>query len=152
MNPMMAAINKRKSSGGLMGDHGATHPSAVDHGDGQGKDLHGLVASLSDHEKQALKGILDKDVNGGMDVAKGNPSKQEHQKIAQASQEENETNAAEAAEQDPRLGVGEEQSDEIAKSMLDSRHMRGMATEKPRNLGERMKQSLASKLKSKGKI
>ncbi len=154
MNPMMAAIKKRKSGdGGMMGDHGATHPSAIDHGDGEGKDLHGLVASLSDHEKSSLKTILDKDQSSnGMDIAKGNPSKQEHQKIAQASAQEDQENALEEASESPSQEIGEEQSDDIAKSMLDSRHMRGMATEKPRNLGERMKQSIAAKLKSKGKI
>lgn len=154
MNPMMAAIKNRKSGSGdgLMGDHGATH-SAQHVDEGQGKDLHGLVASLSPDEKQALKGILDKDNNSnGMDIHKGLPSKEEHAKIAQASAQENSVNALEDAEGDPGGNLGEDKSDDIAKSMLDSRHMRGMATEKPRNLGERMKQSLAGKLKAKGKI
>lgn len=152
MNPMMAAIQKRKSGDGLMGDHSSAHASQ--HADvGSGKDLHGLVASLSPHEKESLKGILDQDKGaGGMDISKGLPSKEEHAKIAQASAKENSENALEDAESASAPELAEGQSDDIAKSMLDSRHINGMATEKPRNLGERMKQSLASKLKAKGKI
>lgn len=154
MNPMMAAIKKRKSGGdGLMGDHSAVHQSSVDHGDGQGKDLHGLVASLSPHEKESLKVMLDKDSGAdAMAIAKGAPSKEEHSKIAQASAQESKANALEEAQETPQAELAEDQSDEIGKSMLDSRHLRGMATEKPKNLGDRVKQSIASKLKSKGKI
>lgn len=152
MNPMMAAIQKRKSGESLMGDHSASHMS--EHADvGAGKDLHGMVASLSPHEKEALRGILDKDKGaGGMDISKGLPSKEEHAKIAQASAKEDNQNMLEESQETPSAEMSEDQSDDIAKSMLDSRHMRGMATEKPRNLGERMKQHLASKLKAKGKI
>ncbi len=154
MNPMMAAIRKRKSGGdGLMGDHSASHSSSVDNGDGQGKDLHGLVASLSPNEKESLKVILAKD--HGMDaqaIAKGAPSAEEHAKIAQASARESQANALDEAQEAEDPGIGEDQSDEIGKSMLDSRHLRGMANDKPKNLGDRVKQSIAAKLKAKGKI
>lgn len=155
MNPMMAAIKKRKSGDGLVGDHSAIHESSIDHGDGSGngKDLHGLVASLSPHEKMSLQSILQKD--SGMDgqaIAKGMPSKEEHAKIAQASAQESKENMLEESQETPQTELSEDQSDDIGKSMLDSRHMRGMATDKPRNLGDRVKQSIASKLKAKGKI
>lgn len=149
---MMAAIMKRKHHGDKsMGDHHTSHMSAADAGDGQGKDLHGLVASLNPHEKQSLIAILEQD-NGhdAMAIAKGAPSKEEHGKIAQASAKEQSQNTAEEASEPGE--IGEAQSDDIGKSMLDSRHIRGMATEKPRNLGDRVKQTIASKLKAKGKI
>lgn len=161
MNPMMAAIKKRKSGGeGLMGDHAASHASAADHGDGQPKesvphgtnDLHSFVASLAPHEKTALKGILDKESgNDSQAIAKGQPSQEEHGKIAQASAKEDQANALEESQESPQEEMSE--SDEIGKSMLDSSHLRGTnPMNKPRNLGERVKQSIATKLKGKGKI
>lgn len=147
-NPMMAALKSRR--GGLMSHEGQHVEQPSDEG---GKDLHGLVASLNPHEKEALKSILDKDKGqNGMAVSKGEPSSQEHKKIAEASAQEQTRQSAEEASEQGEGQIDPNDSDEIAKSMLDSRHMRGMATEKPRNLGERMKQSLTSKLKAKGKI
>ncbi len=147
MDPMHAAIRKRKS-GGMLGDHQASHESV--HADvGDGKDLHGLVAGLSDHEKGRLQEILSKDASQG--IAQGNPSTEEKGKIAQASAEENQENALEES-QEASGQLPPDESDEIAKSMLDSRNLRGTASDKPRNLGERMKMSLANKLKAKGKI
>lgn len=160
MSAMMAAIKKRKMAGaGLMGDHqDATHPGEHVNDADQGKDLHGLVSSLSESEKHSLRTILEKDKVGGnaQAIAKGAPSTEEQGKIAQASAKENQTNALEEAEEQedgPSGHLPQDQSDEIAKSMLDSSHLRGTAsTSNPRNLGERMKQSVAAKLKAKGKI
>ncbi len=161
MSAMLAAIKKRQQAGAsVMGDHQDTGHQAEHVQDdpamnaNHGADLHGLVKSLSESEKHSLRTILEKDKTGGdgQNIAKGAPSKEEQGKIAQASQQENQENALEEASETKGQEMDEDKSDEIAKSMLDSRHLRGMATEKPRNLGERMKQGLAAKLKSKGKI
>ncbi len=153
MNPMMAAIKKRKAGGlAVEGDHqDMGHDSA--HSDDKQKDLHGLVASLSDGEKHKLKSILSNDSGDkSQAIAKGGPSSQEDAKVKSAIDDENnETALQEREEQAP--GAPGHDSDDIALSMLDSRHLGGNPPEgKPRNLGERMKMSLAAKLKGKGKI
>ena len=164
-NPMMAAIKKRKGSS-VMGDHEASH--SAEHTDvvqPQSMDkkpvdpvahqkVKAIIASLQPHEKNLMEQMLDKqsgESDEALKIAQGKPSSEEHQKIAEASQKENQMNQLEDQEEQGH-GISEDQSDDIAKSMLDSRHMRGMANDKPRNLGDRMKQSLASKLKAKGKI
>ncbi len=148
MNPMMAAIKKRKAGGGAQeGDHQDMGHGSL-HADDKQKDLHGLVASLSPDEKHSLKTILNSD-KGSQEIAKGGASTEEKGKIQAAMDEENSESALEEQnEQQPG-----QSSDDIALSMLDSRHTgANPPTEKPRNLGERMKMSLASKLKGKGKI
>ncbi len=151
MNAMIAAIQKRKAQGtAVEGDHqGATHQGTAE--DAQ-KDLHGLVASLSDHEKGQLKQILHAD--GGkndMAIAKGGASSEEQGKIGESIDEENKENALE--EHSEAHGGDGIDSDAIGKSMLDSRHMGGNApTGKPRNLNDRMQQYTAGKLKAKGKL
>lgn len=157
MKAMIAALKAKR---GMGGGSGLMHEEAEAEMAPSGKDaqaIQGLIEQLSPAQIEQLKAMLgggSPDANSNdvsMGINKGNPSKQEQMKIAAAASEENEQNALEEANA-PTTEISEEQSDEIAKSMLDSRHMRGMATEKPRNLGERMKQSLASKLKMKGKI
>lgn len=150
MDPMHAAIKKRR---GLVGDHQdmghASQHVADDSNGGQsgGKDLQGIVASLTDNEKHQLKGMLN--VDNSQAIAKGNPSSDEKAKIAQESSKQDQMNDM-SQQNDPMQSAD---SDEIAKSMLDSRHMGSNApTGKPRNLGERMKMGIASKLKAKGKI
>jgi hypothetical protein len=158
MNPMFAAIKKRRG-GGLMGDHEASHQSqhAMDNDIGQamesgdGKDLHGLVASLSDGEKQKLKSLLDGHKPNG--IEKGEPSSDERGKIAERAKEEDAMHAMEDASAIHDDGDEGVDSDSIAASMID--HKAKSAIEsgaKPRNLGERMKMGLAQKLKSKGKL
>lgn len=152
MDPMHAAIKKRK--GGLI-DHGSSGQDEVMPANSghkpEVKDLHGLVASLNDHEKHQLKSILSNQDNS-QSIAKGGPSSDEKGKIGAAMNAENMENAAEEASETPHEEAMEG-SDEIAKSMLDSRHMgSNPPTGKPRNLGERMKMNLASKLKAKGKM
>lgn len=155
MNPMMAAIRKRKSGGGQSPAAGSDHEGQghqAEHVDDQaaphGKDLHGLVASLSDNEKHQLKTILSSDSGKNTsEIEKGAPSSEEQGKIESAMSAENQTNALE--EQDDKPSV---QSDDIGKSMLDSRDTGRNPLEKPRNLGERMRMGIASKLKSKGKM
>lgn len=151
MDPMYGAIKKKR---GLMSEHeNMDHPAqnmVEAKGAGKeepGKDLHGIVASLSDSEKHELKGMLSVDMS--QSIIKGGPSSEERGKIAQESSKQDQENSM--ADQDVPMQSAD--SDEIAKSMLDSRHMGSNApTGKPRNLGERMKMGLASKLKAKGKI
>lgn len=160
MNPMMAAIKKRKGYGSEPGDHSAGHtPQHTDVGapsdqpqDGAGK-LQAIVESLKPHEHEQLKSLLDQaKPDRSQQIAKGAPSTKEQGKIAEAASQENAQNAMEEHEDDGGSGVPEHVHDEIGMSMLDSRHKNGMATEKPRNLGDRVKQGIASKLKAKGKI
>lgn len=150
---MIAALKKRKSGGdGMMGDHqDMGHPSQ--HAAEGDKDLPGFVASLSEHEKHSLKQMLDKNPSSALNIAKGEPSKEEQAKIEQQSAKDMNEEMQELEAMPAKGSVPENESDEIGKSMLDSRHMRGMAVnDKPRNLGERVKQSIAAKLKAKGKI
>lgn len=153
MNPMMAAIKKKK---GMMGDHDMGHdglhatddphmskPSAAGHGK-----LHEFVAGLNDNEKGQLKTLLDKSAQGAQEIAKGGPSSHEKQLISQEASAEGETNAMEQSEHDQPGG----DSDDIAMSMLDHNSKNVQPGQKPRNLGERMKFDLASKLKTKGKL
>ncbi len=142
---MLAALKNKKAGQAKMGDHqdmahGSLHAEDAD------KDLHGLVAGLDDGEKMKLKGILDSHMDKSMQIAKGGSSSEEDGKVKAAMGKENqETSLEENEEHDGG-------SDDIAKSMLDSKHMGSSPVAPPRNLGERMKQSLASKLKGKGKI
>lgn len=155
MDAMHAALKKRQGKGLMShGDHMSEHQGMnTDMPQENGKDLHGLVQSLSHEEKGKLKQILAHDQNDkSMQIAKGGSSSEEDSIVSKKMDEENKLEQLEDANEAGSTGIGEDESDDIAKSMLDSRHMRGMANEKPRNLGERMKQGLASKLKSKGKI
>lgn len=158
MDAMYSAIKKRR---GLIGDHQSMGHSSQHVADDtnkgekkmdEGKNLHAFVAALNDHEKGQLKDIL-----GGndktMEIMKGAPSSEERSKISAASSAENARNEAEESSGGHGNAVDPIDSDEIAKSMLDSRHMGSNApTGKPRNLGERMKMGIAAKLKAKGKI
>ncbi len=151
---MIAAIKKRKA-GGLeaQGDHqDMTHGS--EHADDKQKDLHGFVASLSEGDKHQLKGILAKDSGAGKNeqhIAKGGASTEEQGKISEAMAKGNQESDLEEKEENDN-GISSNQSDDIAKSMLDSRSMGANPITQPRNLSERMKMHVASKLKSKGKI
>lgn len=151
MNAMIAAIKKRKAGGDAVeGDHqDMVHGS--EHADDKQKDLHGFVASLSDGDKHQLKSILAKDGGGKNEqhIAKGGASTEEQGKIQDAIGKENQNSDLEEA-QEGKMSPND--SDDIAKSMLDSRSLGSNPITQPRNLGERMRMSLASKLKSKGKV
>lgn len=150
MNPMHAAIKQRLGKGAAP-EHSAPAPSHEGAPGGHVQhDLHGFVGSLSDEEKAQLKSILHSDQGNTQSIAKGGPSTEEQSKIADAIAEENQENMLDAGQHGG--GLSEDESDEIGKSMLDSRHLRGQATEKPKNLSERAKQYIAGKLKAKGKI
>lgn len=151
MSSMLAAIKARKNKGqALESDHqDMGHTSQ--HADDRQKDLHGFVASLSDDEKGKLKHILSKDSSQAQSIQKGEPSSEEQGKIEQAMDEENMENTLQNAQ--ARHDLPTDQSDDIQKSMLDSRYMgESLPDHKPRNLGERAKMSAAKKLKAKGKI
>lgn len=145
MSAMMAAIKGRK--GGMLGHEGLGHQSQ--HGDDKEKDLHGFVAGLSEGDKHQLKSILANDATGGKNeqhIAKGGASTEEQSKIEGSMAEENKETGL---EEEQEHGISGNQSDDIAKSMLDSRSAN---ITQPRNLSERVKMSLSNKLKGKGKI
>jgi hypothetical protein len=145
---MLSALKNKKAGMAKMGDHqDMSHPG--EHADDADKDLHGFVASLNDGDKSKLKSILDSHADKSMQIAKGGSSSEEDGKVKDAMTKENgETDLQEKQEQDS----GEIDSDDIAKSMLDHKHLSGGPVAPPKNLGERMKQGLAAKLKGKGKI
>ena len=149
---MLAAIQKKKQGAALEGDHqDMTHGSG--HADDKTKDLHSFVQSLSDQDKSSLKTILDSHVaDKSQAIAKGGSSTEEDGKVKAAMTKENSETDLEQQQEDSS-GSQIHDSDDIAKSMLDSRHMGGNPpTGKPRNLGERMKMGIAANLKGKGKI
>ena len=150
---MIAAIQKKKAGTAKEGDHqDMGHPS--EHADDKTKDLHGFVASLSEGDKHQLKGILAKDGGAGKNeqhIAKGGASTEEQGKIQEAMAKGNQESDLEEKEEHDG-GMSAHDSDDIAKSMLDSRSMGSNPITQPRNLGERMRMNVASKLKSKGKI
>ena len=150
---MIAAIQKKKAGTAKEGDHqDMGHPS--EHADDKTKDLHGFVAGLSEGDKHQLRGILAKDGSAGKTetaIAKGGSSTEEQGKIKEAMDKGNKESSLEETEEHD-TGMSSDDSDSIAKSMLDSRSMGSDPITQPRNLSERMKMHVASKLKSKGKI
>ena len=148
---MLSALKNKKAGVAKEGDHqDMTHGSL--HSDDADKDLHGIASSLNDGEKAKLKGILDTHLDKSVQIAKGGSSSEEDGKVKSAMDKENqETDLQE--QQENSSGSAIHDSDDIAKSMLDSKHLSdNPAPMKPRNLGERMKMTLAAKLKGKGKI
>ncbi len=138
MDAMYSAIKGRR--GGLLNDveenAGQEMPEPQTK---QGGDLKGLVTSLSDDQKMQLLGILMKDQGMGS-------AKVEIEKGASGPGED-----AELAHEVEDLGGDHESEDEIAESMLSSADkMRAEQGARPRNLSDRMKMGLASKLKKKG--
>lgn len=136
MDAMRDALKSKRSGGMLMAEAG---PEA------SGGGMSDLVQSLSDDQKRDLMQALvaSSGSEGGTspsDIEKGQPSDEERSKI-------------EAKMGDEGPGVPEEESDDIAMSMLDSKSkMPGAENAQPRNLGERVKLGLAAKLKGKGKL
>jgi len=148
---MLAALKNKRAGAAKMGDHQDMAHGSL-HADDADKDLHGIAASLNDGEKTKLKSILDSHLDKSMAIAKGGSSSEEDGKVKSAMDKENKETDLEE-QQENSSGSAVHDSDDIAKSMLDSKHLSdNPPTEKPRNLGERMKMSLAAKLKGKGKI
>lgn len=156
-NPMLAAINKRKSGGMTkMGDHqDMSHPS--EHSEDADMDntqkLHDFVSSLSEGDKSHLKTILDKSNNTAQEIAKGGPSTEEKAAVEKTMKTNNQrTQMAEDEEHEDASGPHID-SDEIGKSMLDSRFTSGNTPNvQPKSLGDRVKMDIYNKLKGKGKV
>jgi len=138
MNPMLNAIKSRRSA--QVDEPKAQAPAGAG-------GLEQFVKQLSPEQKEQLQQMLDGEAAGAEAVSKGEPSREEHAKIAQASAQENSEHDMEAEDEQ---GPGVD-SDEIAMGMLDSR-FKNSAPEKPRNLHERVQTNMAKNLKAKGKI
>lgn len=141
MDGMLGAIKAKRNGSGLMNEEPQAKPSA-DQSAGMGQ----LIDSLSDEQKQALLKMLVQDVlpadTKKIEMGDGMGSG-EKMEIEMES---------EGMEDDPYGDYKQESEDEIAESMISSSDMaKADTTAKPRNLGERMRMNLASKLKKKGK-
>lgn len=142
MDSMLSAIKQRRGGGRQMG-MGEEMPAqgASMQEQSAAPDMQGLVASLSPEQKQELLMLLSQPQQGE-GIEKGAPSSEETAAINEEMQ---------AGESDAQ--AGSEQSDEIAKSMLDRNSLeKAEAGTKPRGLGDRAKMYMAKKLKGKGKI
>jgi hypothetical protein len=137
MDPMKDAI-RQKRMGGAQPSKGLMDESQDNYSEGGGTDLQSIVEGLSDQEKGQLMQLLqDSQADKSSQIQNGAPSSDEEAAINGQIQSQE--------------GQGDVDSDELARSMLQRSDMNGTAPE-PRNLGERMRASLASKLKGKGKI
>lgn len=139
MDSMLSAIKQRRGGGQAMGmseQAPAQDPAQPD--------MQGLVESLSSEQKQQLMELLAQSTQEENEIDKGAPSSDEKQAINAQVQAQ----AGEQGESAPS-----EESDEIAKSMLDRNSLeKAEAGVKPRGLGDRAKMYMAKKLKGKGKI
>jgi hypothetical protein len=147
MDSMLGAIKARRQgsqSAGMM-DSG----QESDMGGGEqapGAEMQGLVAQLSPEQKTHLLELLVQEAKGSEGVDKGEASGAERAEVAAQAAEDQESEA------DGSELSGDE-SDDIAMSMVDPRAKQMAEGQgQPRNLSERAKMSMASKLKSKGKL
>lgn len=135
MNSMLSAIKGRR--GGMMEEQAPMQEEMAAESGG-GVDMKSLVQALSPEQKNQLLSLL---------VGQGKSEGPTPDKI-----EEGAMGPGEAEEIEESLGDGHESEDEIAESFLaSSDKMRAEAGDKPRNLSERVKFGLATKLKNKGK-
>ena len=135
MNSMLSAIKGRR--GGLMAEAPEQESAPQESG---GVDMKSLVGALSPEQKSQLLSLL---VGSGKSEGAGATP----EKIEQGAM-----GPGEAEEIEESLGEGHETEDEIAENFLaHSDKMRAEAGDKPRNLSERVKFNLATKLKNKGK-
>lgn len=143
MNPMSDAIRKKRSGSVDMNIPDAPEESGS-------KNLLGLVASMSDEDRAKLKDILAaSEGSNEADVEKGAPTKGEHAAIHEKMEADSEEHEAEENSEPGQ----EASSDEIGRSMLDSRFNKGTPEGmQPRGLSDRVKFGIADKLKAKGKL
>jgi hypothetical protein len=139
MDAMHSAIKGRR--GGMLNEHEENAHQMPKESQGEG-DMQGLVESLSDEQKAQLMGLLQQDMSekpaDGPALEKGSAGPGEEQEVAQMAMEDQ--------------GDEHESEDEIMESMISSADKGRVEQDvKPRNLAERMKMNLASKLKGKGK-
>jgi hypothetical protein len=143
MNAMKDAIRAKRlgeEPKGLMSESLAV---AKEEPEQEGKSLNDLVATLSDDDKKQLMLLLKQDMapQGAKEIANGAPSSEEQMIVDEKA-------TIEGAEGD------EDQTDEIGKSMLETRfkNQNANSNQAPRNLGERVQMSIRDRLKGKGKI
>lgn len=140
MDALYSAIKSRR--GGLLNDDEENAHQEPAPQKGGGMDMKSLVSALSDDQKMQLLKML---VSGDGD--KEAPSKMTAQSIEKGGMGPGEEEELEEASD---LGGEHESEEEIAESLLSSGDKyRADRGDKPRNLGERMKFGLASKLKQK---
>lgn len=139
MDPMLGALKARRKGTGLLDEE--SPKMAADMKDEGKSDLKEMVMSMSPEDKMALLQMLQSDMKADpMAIQKGGQSPGEKMEIEMAMNEEG-------------MDDDNESEDEIMESMISSADKtRAENGSKPRNLGERVKMNLASKLKSKGKV
>jgi len=145
---MQSAIKGRRGSMlNDMEENAHQLPDQKEQKPGGSADMQGLVQSLSDDQKSELMGILSQDMQpqkevNAVSIQQGEMGPGEEAELAEYSAE---------GEQEDAHG-GHESEDQIMESMISSAD-KGRVDQgaKPRNLGERVKMSLANKLKNKGK-
>lgn len=142
MDAMYSAIKGRR--GGLLNDEEENaHQEKADVQGPKGMDMKSLVSALSDDQKMQLLKML----VSGSEAREEAPTKMTAQSIEKGGMGPGEEEELEEASE---LGGEHESEDEIAESMLSSGDKyRAQRGDSPRNLGERMKFGLASKLKNK---
>ncbi len=142
MDAMHSAIKQRRN--GLLSDapveQAPTTPGEPGVGGSKPEEMAGLVKMLSNDQKQMLLQMLAKDIQG-VNTAEieqeGAPGPGEEMELAEYSMDDE---------------GGHESEEEIMESMISSADKsRASNGAKPRNLGERVKMNLASKLKDKKK-
>lgn len=140
MNPMADAIRKKRA-----GSVDMSTPEAPEQAGS--KNLLGLVASMSDEDRATLKDILAASEGAkSSDIEKGAAGKDEQMAVAGKMAED-------SAEHEAEEGEEPVDSDEIGRSMLDSRLAKGVPEgAQPRGLSDRVKFGIADKLKAKGKL
>lgn len=142
MDAMYSAIKGRR--GGLLNDSEENADQMTDEKPSKGGvDIKSLVSVLSEDQKMQLLKML---VSGSKDSEQA-PTKMNAQSIEKGGMGPGEEEELEEA---TNLGGEHESEDEIAESLLSSGDKyRAERGDNPRNLGERMKFGLASKLKNK---
>lgn len=146
MDAMYSAIKGRR--GGMLNDmeenahqQNDDKPESVPSGE---SDMQGLVASLAPEQKQELLAMLVKDQAQAPEES--NPAAIQEGAMGKGEMAELEQGAMEDE------GDGHESEEQIMESMISSADStRADQGATPRNLGERVKMNLATKLKNKGK-
>ncbi len=142
MDAMYSAIKGRRGGAGLMDDPQEEMDEVpAPPQKGGGMNMQSLVSALSDDQKSQLLSLL---VAGDKGQS---PAPKDPMAIEKGGM-----GPGEESEIEDSLGDGHESEDDLAESMISSSDkMRSANGDKPRNLSERMKFDLASKLKNKGK-
>lgn len=139
MDAMMGALKQRR--GGLLNENEENAHQMPEEKSSGGMDMKSLVGALSDDQKAQLLSLLVSG-NDGAPKKAGNI----------ADIEQGGMSPGEESDIEESLGEGHESEDQIAESMIaSSDKSRAASGDKPRNLSERVKFGLATKLKNKGR-